>query len=100
MQIVGLLDPTTAVETARRVSPDLVLLDVQMSPLSGQEVMRAIKAAPELSGIPVAFFTGTDDIGETQELQSLGACQIFKKPFAPKTFPAQVVNFFRERPLI
>jgi len=94
VQIVGLLDPTTAVETARRVSPDLVLLDVQMSPLSGQEVMRAIKAAPELSGIPVAFFTGTDDIGETQELQSLGACQIFKKPFSPKPFSEQVVNFF------
>ena len=59
--------------------------------------MRDIKAAPELNHLPVAFFTGTDDPEEKKELASLGAWQIFKKPFSPKTFSDHVVSLFRER---
>lgn len=97
IQIIALADPASAVETARKEAPDLVLLDVQMTPISGKQVMRNFKAAPELSAIPVAFFTGTDDVEEKQELASLGAWQIFKKPFSPKTFSDHVVSLFRER---
>jgi CheY-like chemotaxis protein len=82
---------------AQLKAPDLILLDVQMEPISGKEVMRNFKAAPELSAIPVAFFTGTDDPEEKKELASLGAWQIFKKPFSPKTFSDHVLNLFRER---
>ena len=97
IQIIALADPTSAVETARKEAPDLVLLDVQMAPISGKEVMCNFRAAPELSAIPVAFFTGTDDAEEKQELASLGAWQIFNKPFSPKTFSDHVVSLFRER---
>jgi DNA-binding response OmpR family regulator len=68
-----------------------------MAPISGKEVMCNFKAAPELSAIPVAFFTGTDDAEEKQELASLGAWQIFNKPFSAKTFSDHVVSLFRER---
>ena len=97
IQIIALADPASAVETARKEAPDLVLLDVQMTPISGKQVMRNFKAAPELSAIPVAFFTGTDDAEEKQELAALGAWQIFNKPFSPKTFSDHVVSLFRER---
>jgi DNA-binding response OmpR family regulator len=94
VQIVALADPTIA---ARNETPDLILLDVQITPISGKEVMWDIKATPELSDLPVAFFTGTDDPDEKRELASLGAWQIFKKPFSPKTFFDHVLNLFRER---
>ncbi|HEV8131481.1 MAG TPA: response regulator [Acidobacteriota bacterium] len=97
VQIVAVADPTSAVEAARNETPDLILLDVQMTPISGKEVMRDIKATPELSDLPVAFFTGTDDPEEKKELASLGAWQIFKKPFSPKTFSDHLLNLFRER---
>lgn len=97
VEIVALADPTSAVEAARNETPDLILLDVQMTPISGKEVMRDIKATPELSDLPVAFFTGTDDPEEKRELASLGAWQVFKKPFSPKTFSDHVLNLFRER---
>jgi DNA-binding response OmpR family regulator len=97
VQIVALDDPTSAVEAARNETPDLILLDVQMTPISGKEVMRDIKATPELNHLPVAFFTGTDDPEEKKELASLDAWQIFKKPFSPKTFSDHVLNLFRER---
>jgi len=40
VQIVAVADPTSAVEAARNETPDLILLDVQMTPISGKEVMR------------------------------------------------------------
>src|SRR6266550_3290480 len=82
---------------ARSETPNLILLDVQMTPVSGKDVMRDIKATPELSDIPVAFFTGNDDAAEKRELASLGAWQIFKKPFSPKTFSDQVLSLFEAR---
>jgi CheY-like chemotaxis protein len=97
IEIVGVLDPTRALESARSETPDLILLDVQMTPVSGKDVMRDIKATPELSDIPVAFFTGNDDAAEKRELASLGAWQIFQKPFSPKTFSDQVLTLFKER---
>ena len=97
IEIVGVLDPTRALESARSETPDLILLDVQMTPVSGKDVMRDIKATPELSDIPVAFFTGNDDAAEKRELASLGAWQIFKKPVSPKTFSDQVLSLFEAR---
>jgi CheY-like chemotaxis protein len=37
VQIVALADPTSAVETACNEIPDLILLDVQMTPISGKK---------------------------------------------------------------
>jgi len=97
IQLIGLQEPRQALDRARREQPDLILLDVQMAPISGKDVMRSLRAAPELREIPVAFFTGTDDENETRELLALGAWQIFQKPFSPKTFAERVISRFQER---
>jgi len=97
IQLIGLQDPQQALDRARREQPDLILLDVQMAPISGKDVMRSLRAVRELCEIPVAFFTGTDDENETRELLALGAWQIFQKPFAPKTFAERVISRFQER---
>ncbi len=56
------LDACPAVAPAwdflQQQTPDLVLLDVQMPPVSGIELCRLVRAAPEpLRGTPVALFT-------------------------------------------
>jgi CheY-like chemotaxis protein/HPt (histidine-containing phosphotransfer) domain-containing protein len=97
VQIVALLDPTLAIQVARREAADLILLDVQMLPISGTEILRELKACPELNPIPVAFFTASDSPEEGDELAALGAWQILKKPFSPKTFARHVLTLYRER---
>jgi CheY-like chemotaxis protein len=95
--IAGLEDPTGALDFLRQEQPDLVLLDLNMPQLSGKEVIRSIKAAPDLKEIPVAFFTAADGADERRELCDLGAWHVFKKPFAPKTFSADLVSKFQAR---
>jgi DNA-binding response OmpR family regulator len=97
VQIVALADPTSAVETARNETPDLILLDVQMTPISRERGDARYQSDAGIERSPRGFFTGTDDPEEKRELASLGAWQIFKKPFSPKTFSHHVLNLFRER---
>ena len=95
--IATLGDPTTAVAFVRHEQPDFVLLDLNMPQLSGKEVMRRIKANADLQGIPVAFFTADEGADECAELIDLGACHVFKKPFSPKTFAAELIRIYHER---
>jgi uncharacterized protein (TIGR02266 family) len=53
-----------AIEKTRSHRPDLVLLDVAIPRMDGQEVCRILKADEELSGIPVLLLiTGRDEKG-------------------------------------
>ena len=46
-----------AVATAKRVQPDLIILDVMMPDMQGDEVASAIEEEPELEGTPYVFLT-------------------------------------------
>jgi CheY-like chemotaxis protein len=96
IEIVGVDDPTAALEFVRAHRPSLILLDVNMPKLSGREVIRSLKSDAELQAIPVAFLTADDSADRREDLLSLGAWHLFNKPFLPKTFAAELVRLFRE----
>src|SRR5689334_19278692 len=45
-------------ELAKKQNPDLILMDVMMPGLNGDEAMRMMKNQPALKNIPVIFLTG------------------------------------------
>jgi two-component system phosphate regulon response regulator PhoB len=65
---------------ARPPLPDLVLLDYRMPELTGEDVLRAIRAHPQLSELPVVLCTadGRDEIAP--DLLSMVSC-VIDKPF-------------------
>jgi two-component system OmpR family response regulator len=48
---------TRAVQVIRTFKPDFIFLDVKMPDMHGFDVMRYLKADPELSKIPTVFLT-------------------------------------------
>ena len=72
-------DGTQALETiaTRRDTISLVLLDLHMPGLSGQDVLRTLKESPELRKIPVIVMTGEQD-AEVECLE-LGASDFISK---------------------
>ena len=67
---------------ARKGSISLVLLDLHMPGMSGQDVLRTVRDDPELSKIPVIVITGESD-AEIESLE-LGASDFIPKPYPNK----------------
>jgi CheY-like chemotaxis protein len=50
-------DPQTVLDEARRIRPDVILLDVMMPKMNGYEVFEKLQAEPSTSEIPVVLMT-------------------------------------------
>lgn len=83
---------------ARREPPDLILCDGCMPGLSGLDVIGQVRSDQALAGIPVVAVTGLARTGQAQELLDAGFTGYIAKPFAIKTFAAEVQRFLGDRP--
>lgn len=68
-----------AVELARNEPPAVILLDMNMPGLSGEETIEAIRAIEPLSETPILILSGEPI--EPDELRRLGARGAVQKPF-------------------
>jgi len=64
----------------------MLLLDIRMPKVDGVEVLRQIKADPELKKMPVLMLTTTDDPREIEKCYSLGCSCYITKPLDYKQF--------------
>ncbi len=67
-------------ETARRLKPDLILLDVLMPGMDGFEVCRAIRADETLHRTPVVIVTALEDLNSIEIGFKAGATDFIAKP--------------------
>jgi CheY-like chemotaxis protein len=58
----------------------LLLLDIRMPQIDGVEVLRQLKADPELRKIPVIMLTTTDDPREVENCHAVGCSNYVVKP--------------------
>lgn len=58
---------------ADRPLPDLVLIDLNLPRKDGREVLKEMKAAPQLKEVPALMLTTTKNEREVKEAYSLGA---------------------------
>ena len=72
-----------ALEMAKKVKPDLMLLDVRMPKMTGFEVCKAIKEDPETRGIYVIILSAFDLDEDKRQGTESGANDYFVKPFSP-----------------
>lgn len=77
---------------AQETLPDLVLLDVMMSGMSGYEVCRRLKESSRTRHIPIIFLTAmTSTADETTGLE-VGAADFISKPINPPILLARVAS--------
>ncbi|MGH2354256.1 MAG: response regulator transcription factor [Chloroflexota bacterium] len=85
-------DGHEALEKARRLRPDLVILDLMMPRIDGWEVCRRLRKE---SNVPVIMLTArTDDVDKIVGLE-LGADDYVTKPFNPRELVARVKAVLR-----
>lgn len=72
--------------------PKLVLLDLKMRDVSGCEILRWIRARPELRRLPVIVFTGSEYSHDIERAYDLGANSYLIKPHGLDELLAAVKN--------
>ena len=79
-------------ELIEEVTPDLILMDVDMPKMNGYEAVKRLKEDDRFKDIPVIFLAA--EIDEQSELKGfeLGAVDYFTKPFHPSIVKARVAT--------
>jgi len=66
-----------------KITPDLILLDVDMPEMDGFEAMQALKSDERLKSVPVIFLTAKNDTETEIRGFEMGALDFINKPFSP-----------------
>lgn len=67
-RVVGLTEPARAVQVASQERPGVILCDIDMPEIRGDEVSFALSQDPATAGIPLIYLTGLVAPGETADL--------------------------------
>ncbi|MEJ2707440.1 MAG: SpoIIE family protein phosphatase [Anaerolineales bacterium] len=70
-----------ALESARAVPPNLILLDIRMPEMDGCEVCEQLKADERTRHVPVIFISALDEIEEKVRAFKVGGVDYITKPF-------------------
>lgn len=79
-----------ALESARILPPDLILLDILMPEMDGYEVCAALKADDRLQEIPVMFLSALEKVEKKLKGFELGGFDYIGKPIQPQILLARV----------
>jgi sigma-B regulation protein RsbU (phosphoserine phosphatase) len=81
-----------ALDIARQVHPDLILLDVMMPEMDGFEVCRTLKADPSTRDAIVVFLSALGEVTDKVTGLELGASDYITKPIQAEEVVARVAN--------
>ena len=90
MDVLVALEGRQALTIARRIRPDIILLDAIMPNMDGFDTCRALKADPGLAGIPVIFMTGLTDTRDVVKGLEAGGVDYLTKPINPSELLARM----------
>jgi signal transduction histidine kinase len=85
-------DGTSALEMARSLPFDLILLDIQLPDFDGFEICKQLKADPATRDVPVIFISAFSDTENILRGFDLGGVDYITKPFQVKEVLARVAT--------
>jgi CheY-like chemotaxis protein len=88
-------DGVESLELARRVRPDVVILDMMMPRMTGLEVLSAIRQEKDLADTPVIVLTAQP--GTREQALDAGADVVMVKPFEPEQIAGAVQEVLAEQ---
>ena len=84
-------DGVEAVEYARGMNAELVLLDFQMPRLDGVDTCALIRSLPNYAAVPIVLLTAYDSVDLRRRAAQAGATAVFSKPFSATALRAAVL---------
>ena len=83
-------DGEEALEALRGEMADVILTDINMPRMDGEELVRRLKGDERLRSIPVIVVSTDQTDGRVRRMLDLGARGYVKKPFTPETLRGEL----------
>ncbi len=80
VRLVGMAQGQAGLDFARANRPDLILLDLHLPDMHGEEVLRRLWEGPRTRAIPVAVLSADATPAQTRRLRAAGATAYLTKP--------------------
>ncbi len=80
-KVCAATDAATAISTARKNNPDVIVLDISLPAGNGFWVAERLKSISGSASTPLIFITASDDVALRERAMKLGAKAFLKKPF-------------------
>ncbi len=89
-EVVTASDGLEALDRARQIKPDLILLDVVMPRMDGLETCKRLRQDPATAAIPVIMISGRGEEATTEASYVCGCTDFVAKPVDPAELLAKV----------
>jgi DNA-binding response OmpR family regulator len=86
-----------ALQAVRQAPPDLVILDLNLPAVDGNDVCRFIRARPNTATLPIIMLTARTAESDRISGLDLGADDYITKPFSPRELAARVRAVLRRK---
>jgi DNA-binding response OmpR family regulator len=93
------LDGRAALDSIRRVVPDLLLLDLSMPVIDGMAVLRELQDQRAIPSVRVVVMTAHGSVRTAVQAIRLGASDFLEKPFRPEDLRISIASVLDETPL-
>jgi DNA-binding response OmpR family regulator/DNA-binding CsgD family transcriptional regulator len=90
LDVLVALEGRQALSIARRMRPDIILLDTMMPHMNGFDTCKALKQDPDLCAIPVIFMTGLTETEDVVRGLEAGGVDYLTKPITPAELLARM----------
>jgi two-component system, cell cycle response regulator DivK len=94
--VVGVDNGPDGIETALRMIPDGILLDIQLPGMDGYTVAQELVKHHELDGKPIIAVTSYAMVGDRERALAAGAIGYIEKPIDPDTFVGEICHYLPE----
>ena len=81
-----------AFQILTEVTPDIILLDIEMTDMDGYAVLQKLKEEDATKDIPVILLTARTNAGDELDGLCLGAIDFITKPFSPLLLVQRITN--------
>src|SRR6478735_4967106 len=95
-EVVEAQDGLRAIELARSVKPDIILMDISIPELDGWEATRILRQDPITKDIPIVALTAHALADDRERATALGFTSYLAKPVEPRAVVAEVRRWIGE----
>ena len=94
---VAARDGPEGLQKARELSPDLILLDIQLPTMDGYAVARGLRQLDQVGRVPIIAVTSYAMVGDREKSLEAGCTGYLEKPINPETFVDEIERIAQEQ---